>query len=48
MLDDWPALPLAISSYTGYPKGSEENIIAVLERSDRVSNLHHERSEFGC
>ena len=35
-LDIWPALPLIIWRFSGYPKGSVDNIIAGLEHRDRV------------
>ena len=40
MLDIGPALPLAITSHTSFPKGNEDNIIAALERSDRVCQIY--------
>jgi F-box-like len=39
MLDVWPALPLIISHYGGYRAGGADNIIAVLERRDRVCQI---------
>jgi hypothetical protein len=38
MLDIWPALPLAIEY--DYPIGSVDNIVAALERRDRVRQIH--------
>ena len=38
-LDVLPALPLIIECYGGYRIGSVDNIIAVLERSDRVCQI---------
>jgi hypothetical protein len=38
MLDVWPALPLLIQS-SAYPEEGLDNIIAVLERSDRVREI---------
>ena len=38
-LDVWPALPLVISCYNGYNVENMDNIIAVLERSDRVCQI---------
>ena len=39
-LDVWPALPLNILCEDEYPAGSVDNIIAVLERSDRVRVIY--------
>ena len=40
-LDDvWPALPLIISFHRDYGTGSVDNIVAVLERSDRVCQIY--------
>jgi F-box-like len=39
-LDVWPALPLSIRGYGNYPTESVDNIIAVLERSDRVCQIN--------
>ena len=42
-LDIWPALPLIIQSYSAYYEtGSVDNIIALFERSDRVSQIELE------
>ena len=38
-LDVWPALPLIIESYDDYRIGNVDNIVAVLERSDRVCQI---------
>ena len=38
-LDIWPAFPLIIQIYSVYQIGSVDNIIAVLERSDRVCKI---------
>jgi hypothetical protein len=40
MLDVWPALPLVIQSFLLYRTECVDNIIAVLERSDRVCRIH--------
>ena len=43
MLDVWPALPLVIVLYGNnprYPIGSVDNIIAALECTDRVCEIH--------
>lgn len=37
--DIWPALPLHILCEGDYPTGSVDNIIAVLEHSDRVCRI---------
>ena len=39
-LDVWPALPLVIRCNGDYPTESVDNIIAVLERSDRVCQIN--------
>ena len=39
MLDVWPALPLIIMCDYAYPSESPDNIIAALERSDRVDEI---------
>jgi hypothetical protein len=39
-LDVWPPLPLYIWCRIGYPMERVDNIIAVLERSDRVVEIH--------
>jgi hypothetical protein len=39
MLDIWPTLPLNICCYGGYGIGGVDNIIAVLERRDRVCQI---------
>jgi hypothetical protein len=38
-LDAWPALPLLIWD-EGYPRQGSDNIIPILERSDRVCQIH--------
>jgi hypothetical protein len=38
--DVWPALPLIILCHGGYSTGSADNITAVLERIDRVCQIH--------
>ena len=38
-LDVWPSLPLLIQDY-GYPTKDVDEILAVLERSDRVVGIH--------
>ena len=40
MLDTWPALPLVIWCNDDYPIENVDNIVAVLERSDRVSQIY--------
>jgi F-box-like len=44
-LDVWPPLPLVISG-SAYQTNSEDNIIAVLERSDRVCQIDLRGSSF--
>ena len=39
-LDVWPALPLFIFCHDVYPVESADNIIAILERSDRVCRIN--------
>jgi hypothetical protein len=39
-LDVWPALPLFIRSYGGHSTEGVDNIVAVLERSDRVYEVN--------
>jgi hypothetical protein len=39
-LDIWPSLPLIIQSYSAFQIGSVDNVVAVLERSDRVCQIH--------
>ena len=39
MLDIWPALPLVIRGYYYSQRGSVDNVIAVLERCDRVCQI---------
>ena len=39
-LDVWPALPLIIESYHLFRLGSVDNVIAVLEHSDRVCQIN--------
>ena len=39
-LDIWPSLPPIIQSYSAFQIGSVDNIVAVLERSDRVCQIH--------
>ena len=39
-LDIWPAFPLFIECYGTYPTEHVDNIIAVLERSDRVCQIN--------
>ena len=39
MLDIWPALPLAIQCYADFPVENVDNIVAVLERSNRVRHI---------
>ena len=38
-LDVWPALPLVILCYNGYNIENLDNVLAVLERSDRVCRI---------
>ena len=42
MLDIWPALPLVIRNYYSNQLGLTDNVIAVLERSDRVCRINLE------
>jgi hypothetical protein len=42
LLDVWPALPLLIFGRGDYTTGSVDNILAVLERSDRICEIHLE------
>ena len=42
-LDDWPALPLIILGEADFLTGTVDNIIAALERSDRVCQIHLEQ-----
>ena len=39
-LDVWPPLLLHIRCYIGYPMESVDNVVAVLERSNRVVEIH--------
>jgi hypothetical protein len=39
-LDAWPALPLTVEYPGDYPTGSVDNIVAALERRDRVHKIY--------
>ena len=41
-LDVWPALPLIILGQAHFLTGSVDNIVAALERTDRVCQIHLE------
>ena len=42
-LDVWPAFPLFVWCYNNHQTGTVDNIIAALERSDRVCQIHFSR-----
>ena len=39
-LDSWPALPLTVEYPGDYPTGNADNIVAALERRDRVHKIY--------